>query len=107
MKLTNIIKNKHSIEYLGCSPEYFKNFIQSKMTNEMNFNNIHYDHIKPVSRFKLEIETELMLCCHYTNYQPLLAIDNLSKHNKWTDEDDEFWKNNICGKEYLQIYLNK
>ena len=59
MKLTNLDKLKPSIEYLGCSPEYFKQFIQSKMTAEMNFDNIHYDHIKPVSRFNLENEDEL------------------------------------------------
>ena len=104
MKLTNLEKIKPTIEYLGCSAEYFKSYIQSKMTIEMTFDNIHYDHIKPVSRFNLEDENELLDCCHYTNFQPLLAVDNLSKSNKWTDENELFWKENICGKEYLQIF---
>ena len=104
MKQTNIAKTKPSIEYLGCSAEYFKQYIQSKMTAEMNFDNIHYDHIKPVSKFNLEDEEELLKCCHYTNFQPLLSTDNLEKSNKWNDECERFWNENICGIEYTPIY---
>jgi len=104
MKQTNIAKTKPSIEYLGCSAEYFKEYIQSKMTFEMNFDNIHYDHIKPVSKFNLEDEEELLKCCHYTNFQPLMSTDNLEKSNKWNEECEHFWNENICGKEYNQIY---
>jgi hypothetical protein len=104
MKQTNIAKTKPSIEYLGCSAEYFKEYIQLKMTTEMNFDNIHYDHIKPVSKFNLEDEEELLKCCHYTNFQPLLSTDNLEKSNKWNKECEQFWNENICGKEYKQIY---
>ena len=105
MKQSNLEKTKPSIEYLGCSAEYFKSYIQSKMTGEMNFDNIHFDHIKPVSRFDLNDENELLECCHYTNFQPLLANDNLIKSNKWNDEHEAFWKENICGKEYIPLYI--
>ena len=105
MKRTDLEKTKPSIEYLGCSAEYFKNFIQSKMTPDMTFDNIHFDHIKPISRFNLSNIDELFECCHYTNFQPLLAVDNLEKGNKWSDDDELFWNENIKGKEYLQIYL--
>ena len=107
MKLTNIEKTKPSIEYLGCSAEYFREYIKSKMTDEMTFENIHYDHIKPVSVFNLEEEEELLDCCHYSNFQPLLAKDNLCKSCKWNDEDELFWKENIKGKEYLPLYFPK
>jgi hypothetical protein len=108
MKLTNLEKTKPSIEYLGCSAEYFKEYIKSKMTEGMTFDNIHFDHIKPVSRFNLEDEEELLKCCHYTNFQPLLITDNLEKSNKWSKEEEEFWNLNICGKEYKEIYnVNK
>ena len=105
MMQTDIIKTKPSIEYLGCSVEYFKEYIESKMTFEMNFENIHYDHIKPVSKFDLHDEEELFKCCHYTNFQPLLATDNLIKNNKWSDENELFWNKNICGKEYIELYI--
>ena len=88
-------KTKKTVEYLGCSPEQFITHIQSKMTAEMNFDNIHLDHIKPVSRFNLDNEEEFKMCCHFTNFQPLLAKDNLTKKNRWSDEEDEHWRCNI------------
>ena len=108
MKLTNLEKTKPSIEYLGCSAEYFKEYIQSKMTEDMTFDIIHFDHIEPVSRFNLEDEEELLKCCHYTNFQPLISTDNMEKSNKWSEKEEEFWNLNICGKEYKEIYnVNK
>ena len=61
-----------TIEYLGCSPIYFKNYIQSKMTADMTFDDIHFDHIKPVSSFDLQNEEDILMCCHYSDFQPLL-----------------------------------
>ena len=29
---------------------------------------------------------------------PLLCKDNLTKHNSWTDEEDNYWKENIIYK---------
>ncbi len=107
IKSTNIEKTKPSIEYLGCSAEYFKEFIEKKMTGEMNWTNIHLDHIKPVSKFNLEDMDEFLNCCHYSNFQPLLCSDNLSKNNKWNDEDDLFWNENIKDKEFIEIYIPK
>ena len=104
MQQSDIEKTQPSIEYLGCSAVYFKEYISKKMTTEMTFENIHYDHIKPVSIFDLNNPDELLECCHYTNFQPLLATDNLEKSNKWNDECELFWRENICGKEYLKIY---
>ena len=105
MKSNNVKKLKPTIEYLGCSSEYFKEYIESKMIEGMTFDNIHFDHIKPVSAFDLDKEEELLNCCHYTNFQPLLIEDNLKKWSKWNDEDDIFWRENICGKEYLPLYI--
>ena len=107
MKINNITKTKSSIEYLDCSSEYFKSYIESKFIEGMNFDNIHYDHIKPVSKFNFEDPEELLKCCHYTNFQPLLVVDNLEKFNKWKDEDDLFWNENIIYKEYLPLYIPK
>lgn len=101
---SNINKTKSSIEYLGCSVEYFIEYLKSKMTDEMTFENIHIDHIKPVSRFNLDNEEEFLDCVHYTNFQALLSSDNLSKSNKWSDVDELFWNENIKGKEYNKIY---
>jgi hypothetical protein len=108
---SSLNKSKHSIEYLGCDIDTFINHIQKKIDlfNEKNeikmtFDNIHLDHIKPVSRFNLDDENEFLDCCHYTNFQPLLAKDNLEKSNKWNEENNKFWIENIKGKEYYEIY---
>ena len=113
LKNSSLNKTKSSIEYLGCNAEYFIEYIKKKMdiwneTNEvkMDFTNIHIDHIKPVTAFNLDDEDEFLDCCNYTNMQPLLAQDNLSKNNKWTDDDDVYWCKNIINKEYLNIYIN-
>jgi hypothetical protein len=111
-KLSSENKTKSSIEYLGCDAEYFIEYFEKKMNLwnqhndiKMEWQNIHIDHIKPVSSFNLDDEDDFLDCCHYTNLQPLLATDNLSKNNKWSDEYDVYWNNNIKAKEHLQIYI--
>ena len=99
-----MVKSKHTIEYLGCSNEVLLIHITNKMVDGMTFDNTHIDHIKPVSRFDLDNEEEFMKCCHYSNLQPLFIIDNLEKHNKWTEEDELFWNENIIYKDYNEIY---
>ena len=112
LKIANLDKTKQTIEYLGCDVVCFKDYIQKKMDiyNEtaevkMDFNNIHIDHIKPITAFNLDDEEEFLDCSHYTNFQPLLAKDNLSKSNKWNEENEAYWNDNIKGKEYYDIYL--
>ena len=112
LKNSNLKKTKPSIEYLGCSAEYFIEYFKKKMNKfnlfseiEMTWDNIHIDHIKPVSVFDLDNEDEFLNCCNYTNLQPLIAEINLSKHNKWNDISNDFWLNNIIDKEYLDIYI--
>ena len=98
-------KINHSIEYLGCDVETLKRHIQDKMTDQMTFNNIQCDHIKPVSRFNLDDEDEFLKCCHFTNLQPLIVKDNLELHNKWTEENEIFWNEHIIYKpDYKDLY---
>ena len=110
--ISNLEKKNPSIEYLGCDIKYFMEYFQKKMDLfnkfseiEMTWDNIHIDHIKPVSSFKIDDEDEFLNCCHYTNMQPLLCQINLNKSDKWTEKNEEFWLNNIQGKEYIDLYL--
>ena len=114
LKLSNLSKTKPSIEYLGCSSEYFVEYFKKKMDLfnqfsevEMNWDNIHIDHIKPVKLFNLDDEEEFLSCCNYTNLQPLLAEVNLNKSSKWNENDEVFWNEKIKDKEYYDIYLPK
>lgn len=93
-------ENRTSI-YLGCSRDELYNHITKQMTSYMTFNNIHIDHIKPISKFNLNNEKQRKICFHYTNLQPLFINDNLKKSNKWTEQDEINWKNNIINKALL------
>jgi len=105
-KSTKFIKNKCTIDYLGCSIDYFKNYIYKKMLINMTMTNIHLDHIKPVDSFNFDDKNDIIKCCHYTNFQPLLIEDNLKKSNKWTEQDNLFWENNIIfNDKYIDLYI--
>ena len=54
LRNNNISKTKPSIEYLDCSAVFFVEWIKNKFVDGMTFDNIHLDHIKPVTAFDLE-----------------------------------------------------
>ena len=61
------------------------------------------DHIKPVSKFK---DTDMRLCMHYTNLQPLPEKVNMQKGATWGAADEKFWRKNIIHKKsFACIYL--
>lgn len=73
--------------------------------NNMTWDNIHIDHIKPIRAFKKQEDTEHAECAHYTNLQPLLAEDKLSKGGRWSQVDENFWRKNILRNDlFLKIY---
>ena len=52
------------------------------------------------------MKKSFLACCHYTNLQPLIAIDNLEKSNKWNDKANEYWLKNIKNNAlYSDIYI--
>ncbi len=68
---------------LGTSFKISKQHIEEKFTKGMSWENYgkwHIDHIVPLASAKTE--EELRLLCHYTNLQPLWAIDNIKKGKK-------------------------
>lgn len=105
-KTSKIIKNECTLNYLGCDINTFKEFMMNKLENNNYIDGMHIDHIKPVSKFNLDNENEVKECCHYTNFQPLTIKDNLLKSNKWTEQDEIFWRNNIIfNNSFNKIYL--
>jgi hypothetical protein len=68
---------------LGCSYKELHSHIESKFRDGMSWENRskwHIDHIIPLASAKTE--DELLRLNHYTNLQPLWALDNLKKHAK-------------------------
>lgn len=70
-------------QYIGCDKYTLIIHFESKFTEGMTWDNQgkwHIDHIIPLS--SATSEEELYKLCHYTNLQPLWAIDNIKKSNK-------------------------
>ena len=76
----NFHKKHKTNQILKCSFEYFLNYIEKQFKEGMTFSNTHLDHIVPVSLG--ETEEEIIALNHYSNFQPLLAKDNLKKGDK-------------------------
>ena len=83
-KSQSIKKNKKTENYLGCTYKEAKKYIESKFKDGMKWENHgewHIDHIKPLAL--ATCENDLIELCNYNNLQPLWAIDNLIKKDKF------------------------
>ena len=91
-RLINAIKRQYglkaqsSMELLGCSIEDARKHLESKfdlfMTWENHGSYWHIDHIIPCASFDLTDPEQQKKCFHYTNLQPLEAIENIKKSDK-------------------------
>jgi hypothetical protein len=81
----NQFRKDSKTEYiLGCTIQEFRLYIENKFTEGMTWENQgkwHLDHIKPISL--ATTEEEVIQLNHYTNFQPLWALDNILKRNKY------------------------
>jgi len=78
-----LIRNKRTIDILGCSIPFLYKHLEEQFTDGMNWDNYgdwHVDHIIPLS--SAETEERMYELGVYTNLQPLWAKENLSKGNK-------------------------
>lgn len=84
-KSSKINKNNKTFNYIGCSREQLKEYIEKQFKDGMSWDNYglygwHIDHIIPLSSAKTE--DDVYKLCHYTNLQPLWAKDNISKGDR-------------------------
>lgn len=78
-------KTGKTMELTGCSKEELITHLESKFTQGMTWENYgawHIDHIRPCASFNLEDPGEQKKCFHWTNLQPLWAVDNIRKGAK-------------------------
>lgn len=83
LKSKNITKKNKTFNIVGCTPNELKTHLESKFVDGMSWDNQgkwHIDHKIPLSSAKNE--EEIYKLCHYSNLQPLWAIDNIKKGNK-------------------------
>lgn len=83
LRSKQIEKNVHAIDILGCSPLKLKEHLEKQFKDGMSWDNQglwHIDHKIPLASGNTE---ELIIkLFHYTNLQPLWAIDNMKKGSK-------------------------
>jgi hypothetical protein len=96
-KSVNCKKTKETIDYIGCSIDELKEYLQSKFTEDLSWSNYgtvwHIDHIIPCSSWDFTKEEEKFYCWNFRNLQPLRAQENQSKRDKFDIRDKE---NYIC-----------
>ncbi len=85
------------LELLGCSISDAREYLEAQFSEEMSWENHgkgengwHIDHRRPCASFNLENDDEMKMCFHFTNLQPLIGKENLSKQAKF-DEDSFGW----------------
>ena len=81
-----IKKKNRTEEIVGINFKDLVGYLEKKFKPGMTLSNYgkwHIDHVKPVAKFDLTISGELEKCFHYTNLQPLWAVDNLKKGKKF------------------------
>ncbi len=82
LKRQSSSKTNKTVELLGCSVSFLRQYLQDKFKEGMTWENHgswHIDHIIPCASFNLLDTDEQKKCFHYTNLQPLWGYDNLSK----------------------------
>lgn len=77
-------KREKTFDLIGCSPSQLKEYLEKQFWVGMTWKNHglfgwHIDHIIPISSAKND--EELKKLCHYTNLQPLWALDNIRKRD--------------------------
>jgi hypothetical protein len=82
------VKSAKTLELLGCTVEQLQTFLEAEFTDGMTWENYgewHIDHIRPCASFNLADPEEQKKCFHWTNLQPLWALDNIRKGDKWEE----------------------
>lgn len=78
-------KKGSAIRDLGCTIAELKVYLEKQFTKGMSWANHgewHIDHIIPLGALDLQKREELLRGVHYTNLQPLWALENIVKRKK-------------------------
>lgn len=78
----NAGKRSRSIDYLGCTYDFFRRHIESQFEDGMNWQDRNLwdiDHIIPLCSFDLTKENDMRKCFHYSNMRPLWKVENINK----------------------------
>lgn len=72
-------------QLVGCSVARLREYLAGQFCDGMSWENYglwHVDHVKPCAQFDLSDPAQQRECFHYTNLQPLWAVDNVRKGSR-------------------------
>jgi hypothetical protein len=77
-------KKESAIKLLGCTIDFLRQYLEKQFQPGMSWDNWglhgwHIDHIRPCVSFDLTKPAQQRICFHYSNLQPLWALDNIRK----------------------------
>lgn len=81
-------KTAQTLDLLGCSLADLVAHLESGFQDEMSWDTYgawHIDHIQPCASFDLTEPAQQRQCFHFSNLQPLWALDNRQKSDKLTN----------------------
>ena len=104
-EMLGVEKSEASMKYVGCSIPEFRTYLENQFEEGMSWNNYgsnddknvrvwHIDHRLPCDAFDMSNKFQVQACFHYTNLQPMWAVENIIKRNSHN-------------KDELVHYLNK
>jgi hypothetical protein len=77
------VKSSPTFSLLAVDLTEFRIYIQGQFSPGMTWENHgevwHLDHVIPCASFDLSDPEQQRICFHWSNYQPLFALDNLRK----------------------------
>lgn len=80
-------KPARTLKLLGMELKEFRIYIQGQFCPGMTWENQgsvwHLDHVRPLASFDLLDSEQQKLACHWENFQPLFAEENLKKGAKY------------------------
>jgi len=91
VKKSNSHKSNGTTKLIGCTVPELRIHLSEQFVDGMTWENYgqwHIDHIIPCSFFNLNDPEEQRECFHFSNLQPLWAIDNLRKGAKIPASDE-------------------
>jgi hypothetical protein len=74
-----------TLELIGCSVDSLMDHLEAQFAEGMTWDNYgrwHVDHIRPCASFDLTDPAQQRECFHWSNLQPLWALENLQKGAK-------------------------
>jgi hypothetical protein len=96
LKRAGVKKNFRTHEVIGCSPTFYREWIESKWEPGWTWENRgkvwHIDHKRPCASFDLRNEDEQRACFNWLNCRPLSGRENLRKGAVW---NGSLWRKGV------------